>query len=280
MTYRMLIADLDGTVLNSQNEVAPATVAALKRLDEAGCRVVLATGRSYRTALPVVRQIGLDRPVICLNGGLVKDPADHRTLDSTVFASDVARRVAETILARGESAIVCVDGFTRDLDFVLVPGPGTSPDMQKFLDFYADRYHTADLDGAAEAFRGCMEIATVGSEAVLQRVRRAVDSQLDSEVRTLIIYGPNLGLMLFEVFAPGVNKWAAALRLANRWKIPADQMAAVGDDINDLEMVREAGLGIAMANAIDCVRQAADRLAPSNDDNGLAEVVNWLLKSL
>ena len=278
MAYRMLIADLDGTVLNSQNEVTPATVAALKRLDEAGCRVVLATGRSYRTALAVVRQIGLDRPVICLNGALVKHPGDHRTIDSTVFASDVARRVTETILARGESAIVCVDGFTRDLDFVLVPGSNDSPDMQKFLDFYEDRYRTTDLDGAAEAFRECMEIATVGSDAVLQRVRRAVDSQLDSEVRTLIIYGPNLGLKLFEAFAPGVNKWTAALRLATVEGIPPDQIAAVGDDINDLEMVREAGLGIAMANAVDPVRQAADRLAPSNDDNGLVEIVSWLLE--
>lgn len=279
MTYRMLVADLDGTVLNSQNEVTPATVAALRRLDEAGCRVVLATGRSYRTALPVVRAIGLDRPVICLNGGLVKHPSDHRTIDSTVFASDVARRVTETILAQGKSAIVCVDGFTRNLDFVLVPGPHHSPDMQQFLDLYADRYHTTDLDGAAEAFRGCMEIATVAPDAVLQEVRRAVDSQLDFQVRTLIIQAPNLGLKLFEAFAPGVNKWAAALRLADGWKIPADQIAAIGDDVNDLEMIRQAALGMAMANAAECVRQAADRLAPSNDHHGLAEVVDWLLKS-
>ncbi|MBN2582663.1 MAG: HAD family phosphatase [Planctomycetes bacterium] len=279
MKYRMLVADMDGTVLDSRHEVRATTVEALRRIEAAGCRVILATGRNYRTALPVAQRVGLDRPLICLNGGLVKHPRDHSTIETMTFDPATARGVAETLLATGAAAFAFVDGYGEQYDFAYVPCGGPSPDAERFLEFYSGRYVVTDLDGASEAIGRCIEMGTIADAETLRRCGAAVRARFDSQVHQLIIYAPNIDLWLFEAFAAGVNKWAAALRLAERWGIAPDEIAAVGDDINDVEMVRGAALGIAMGNAAECVRNVADRVAPTNDQGGLETVAQWLLES-
>jgi hydroxymethylpyrimidine pyrophosphatase-like HAD family hydrolase len=76
----------------------------------------------------------------------------------------------------------------------------------------------------------------------------------------------------------GVTKWSAIRRLAAEWRIPDEAICAVGDDVNDVPMIRAAGLGVAMGNAQGPVKAAADRIAPAQHEDGLAEVVRWLLE--
>ena len=75
-----------------------------------------------------------------------------------------------------------------------------------------------------------------------------------------------------------MTKWSAVERLAAGWGIATAAICAVGDDVNDIPMIRAAGLGVAMGNAQPAVKAAADRIAPSHDEDGLAEVVAWLLE--
>jgi hydroxymethylpyrimidine pyrophosphatase-like HAD family hydrolase len=81
-----------------------------------------------------------------------------------------------------------------------------------------------------------------------------------------------------EIAPQGVTKWAGVLRLVQAWGIRPDEICAAGDDVNDIPMIAEAGLGIAMGNAQEEVKAAADRIAPSHDENGLVQVVDWLLE--
>jgi Cof subfamily protein (haloacid dehalogenase superfamily) len=277
MKYRMLVADMDGTVLNSRHEAPQGVVDALRRLDAAGCRVVLATGRNYRTALPIAQRIGLDRPLICLNGGLTKHPRDHRTLDALTMPPATARGVAETLLGAGADAFAFVDGYHQDHDFAYIPFGGPSPDAVRFLGAYAGLYLTTDLDGAADVLARCIEVGTIADVETLRRCDDAVRARFDSQVHQMIIHAPNFNMWLFEAFAAEVNKWTAVSRLAGQWGISADAIAAVGDDINDLQMVTHAGLGIAMGNAAESVLAAARRVAPAHDQGGIETVVQWLL---
>ena len=80
-----------------------------------------------------------------------------------------------------------------------------------------------------------------------------------------------------ECFAPGVNKWQGIMQVAGPMGITGSQVVAIGDDINDLEMIRNAGLGVAMGNAIAPIKAAARWQAPSNDECGMAEAINRLL---
>ena len=76
----------------------------------------------------------------------------------------------------------------------------------------------------------------------------------------------------------GVTKWSAVRRLATQWGIADSEICAVGDDVNDIPMIRSAGLGVAMGNAVPEVKVAADRIAPTHDHDGLVEVVGWLFE--
>lgn len=83
--HRLLAIDIDGTLMNSHDELTPATRAALGRAGEAGIHVVLATGRRYSHALPLVEPLGIDVPLVTASGALVKDPIDHSTLYRAEF---------------------------------------------------------------------------------------------------------------------------------------------------------------------------------------------------
>jgi hydroxymethylpyrimidine pyrophosphatase-like HAD family hydrolase len=82
-----------------------------------------------------------------------------------------------------------------------------------------------------------------------------------------------------EIAPAGATKWSGVCRLADEWGIAGDEICAVGDDVNDLPMIRGAGLGVAMANAVPELQAEADRIAPHNDADGLVEVVDWVLAS-
>ena len=91
------------------------------------------------------------------------------------------------------------------------------------------------------------------------------------------IYAPNYGFHVVECFAPQVNKWHGISTLCDRLGIPGAQVVAVGDDVNDVEMIAQAGLGVAMGNAVEAVRAVASRQVPDNNDCGLAVLLEDLL---
>jgi hydroxymethylpyrimidine pyrophosphatase-like HAD family hydrolase len=108
---------------------------------------------------------------------------------------------------------------------------------------------------------------------VSARLSAAFDGRLTHNV----LHAPPYRLSLIEAFAPGVNKWYGIEKLCRWWGIAPARTVAVGDDVNDLDMVRSAGLGVAVANARPAVQAVADRLTASNDACGVAKLIDELL---
>ena len=107
-------------------------------------------------------------------------------------------------------------------------------------------------------------------EAVLQR-------EFPGQLSTHVLRSPRYRGFLVEIMPADVSKWSAVRRLAESWNIDESEICAVGDDVNDLAMIRAAGLGVAMGNAVPEVKAAADRIAPTHDEDGLVQVVEWIL---
>lgn len=277
MSYRMLLADLDGTVLTSRGEVTPGTIEAFRRARAAGWRVILATGRIWRSTQPVVRKIGLAGPVICAGGTLVKDAVTGDTRSAWTMAPEVVRRVAEVVRDAGESVFLHIDAPPGETDAIMIPGPRISAETQRFLGAVPAATQLPGIEAAAGAIGQCLEVSVWAGNDALARCRGAVEAALDGQVRTMIIYAPNEAMTVLNVFAAGVSKWATARRLANEWTIADEEIVAIGDDVNDTEMIREAGLGVAMAGASEAVCAVADRMALGNDSDGVADMVNRLL---
>ena len=109
-------------------------------------------------------------------------------------------------------------------------------------------------------------------------VRGHATAGIAHKLHTHVLHPPHYMGFFIEISPAGVTKWSAVERLARGWGIEDAEICAVGDDVNDIPMIRAAGLGVAMGNALPAVKAAAQRIAPTHDEDGLAEVVEWLLE--
>jgi Cof subfamily protein (haloacid dehalogenase superfamily) len=275
--FRLLAIDIDGTLVNSRDELTPATRAALARASDAGIQVVLATGRRYSRTLHLVEPLAIEVPLVTANGALVKHPRDHRTLYQAEFDQDVLRQSLQVMAERGFDPVLSGDTYLEHFDFFLARERVTCPFLSEYLRLNAGCGRVRpDLVGNPPC--GIFAGFTMGTQDQMRELESLLHRELPNRLTTHMLRSPRYNGYMCEVAPAGVTKWSAVLRLAAEWRIDEASICAVGDDVNDLLMIQAAGLGVAMGNAIPEVKAAADRIAPSQDDDGLVQVVEWLLE--
>ena len=274
--YQLLAIDIDGTLVDREENLSPATREALARAGRAGIRVVLATGRRYSRSLPLVEPLGIDVPLITSSGALIKDPADHSTLFCAQFEPGLLRRILALIARRGHEPVVCADTFAEGFDYYIAHEEVENPELAEYLRLNpgCGRLWPGLLtDPPPGVFTGF----AMGTREEMIELERALEAELPGRLYSHVLRSPRYTGFMCELSPAGVDKWSAILRLAGLWKTPCEAICAVGDDVNDIPMIRAAGLGIAMGNAVTEVKAAAGRIAPSQADDGLVRVVEWLL---
>lgn len=278
LRYQLLALDIDGTLVDRNEVLTPATADALQRAAGAGVRLVLATGRRYSRTVGLCKPLGLEAPVVTASGALVKDPRDHRTLFRADFDRQLLCRLLGLIDRHGYEPVVCGDTFSVGFDFYLKRMTTTKPELAEYLQLNPhDGRHWPELisNPPPEVFHSFV----MGTRDEMLQLEHAIHRDLPGEVQTGVLRSPKYNGFMVELAPAGVTKWAAVCRLADQWGIPHDAICAVGDDVNDLCMIRSAGLGVAMGNAQPVVLSAADRIAPRQDEDGLVQVVEWVLES-
>ncbi|MFM7207425.1 MAG: HAD family hydrolase [Planctomycetaceae bacterium] len=283
---RLLALDIDGTLTDSRHEVPTAARDAVARVLAAGVRVMLATGRRYRDALPVARGLGLDEPLVSASGALVKRPSDHATLFRASFAPGVVEGVVRLVVERGHEPILYSDSYSRGFDFHCRSLAAAAADPEAFgggLPEYLGRNR-----GLADVMPGLHEAPpadvfggfAMGPHAEMAALEAALGRAFPGWLEVHTIKSPRYRDWMCEIAPAGVSKWSGIREVAAGWGIAAAEICAVGDDVNDLPMIREAGLGVAMGNARPEVRAAADVVVGTNDDGGLADVADLVLAAL
>jgi len=274
---RLLAIDIDGTLVNSRDELTEVTRDALVRATEAGIKLVLATGRRYRRALPLVEPLGINAPVVTASGALIKRPLDHVTLYRADLDPELLRRLLGVLDAAGYEAVLYADTFDQGYDFFCAREEVEQPELADFLRLNAGcqrAWPTLMTDPPPDIFAGF----AIGTRDEMLRLHDELQAKLPSRLYTHVLRSPRYLGYMCEIAPSGVTKWSGIQRLAAEWGISAEEICAVGDDVNDIPMITAAGLGVAMGNALDQVKAAADRVAPTHDDNGLATVVEWVMQ--
>jgi Cof subfamily protein (haloacid dehalogenase superfamily) len=274
--YRLLAIDIDGTLVNSRNELTPATQAALARAGKAGIRVVLATGRRYSHALPLVEPLGIDVPLVTASGALVKDPIDHRTLFRAEFEPQTLLDAVALVDRHGFDPVLCADTFAEGFDFYLASKDVRSPELAYYLALNIHRWRICP-DLVQNPPPGIFGGFCVGTLEQMTDLEATLQQTLPGKLHTHVLHPPHYQGFFVEISPADVTKWSAIQRLAKAWGIEDAEICAVGDDVNDIQMIQAAGLGVAMGNAQPSVKAAADRIAPTHDEDGLVEVVRWLV---
>jgi Cof subfamily protein (haloacid dehalogenase superfamily) len=275
---RLLAVDIDGTLVNSSDELTDVTRDALIRATEAGIKLVLATGRRYRRALPLVEPLRINAPVVTASGALIKRPLDHVTLYRADLDPILLRRLLSILDAAGYQAVLYADTFDQGYDFFCVRDQVEQPELADFLRLNAgcESVHPSLMTNPPP---GIFAGFAIGPREEMLRVHDELQAQLPGLLYTHVLRSPRYIGYMCEIAPAGVTKWSGILRLANEWGIAADEICAVGDDVNDIPMITQAGLGVAMGNAVEEVKAAADWIAPTHDQDGLVTVVESLLQN-
>jgi Cof subfamily protein (haloacid dehalogenase superfamily) len=277
--YRILALDVDGTLLDAGSTLRPRTAAAVARAARAGIRPVLCTGRRYRRARPIAEQLGLDAPLVCNSGALVKDPADHGTLWRADFDATLLGAVLELFRAHDQDIVTFTDRAPDEFDFVVARAPTGRPLFDEYVRLNQSHAEVdPDWTGSGRvAAGGHFHLCAIGTRPEMLAFEQVILEQLTGQVQTFVQKSPHYTGTMCEVLRHDASKWSAILHLAERWGIDPAEICAVGDDMNDVPMLRGAGLGVAMGHAPDAVRAAADHVTADHDNDGVALVVDQIL---
>jgi len=274
--YQMLALDVDGTLVTPDDVVAPEVREAIRAAERAGLRVVLATGRSYGETMPIWRQLELSQPfgpMVLIGGALVSEPDTGRTLYQKAMPKATAAAFADALVEAGHSAMAIVDSWRWGVDYYWTTG-GDEVQAQRAwfekMDVRVRRVErlTDDPDMPA-ALRVSAVVAPEAAPALAAELRERFDGQLNVHA----IVAPNYAVMIVEAHAAEANKETALRYVAQGYGISPSRVAAVGDDINDVPMLRWAGLSAAMPHAPRALLAAADLVA----EQGLAAFVHDLI---
>lgn len=274
--YDLLAIDLDGTLLDSQHALPPRNRAALHQAHDAGLRIVLCTGRSFTETRPILAQIGLNLDAaVSVFGALVSDVATGRTLERSAMPPDVAYAVTEWFQRQGFPVLWLTDPEEAGTDGFVVAGPRRHPAVDAWIE--RSPCVVAEVSRLPSGCPAPVRISIIEESAVLEEVSARLSAEFDGRLTHNVLHAPPYRLSLIEAFAPQVNKWYGVEKLCRRWEIRPERTVAIGDDVNDLDMIRRAGLGVAVANARPAVQGVARRLVASNDACGVAELIEALL---
>lgn len=268
--YRILALDVDGTLLDRRGVLLPSTKAAVARAAAAGIRPVLCTGRRYRRAWPIAAELGIDAPIVCNSGSVVKEPSDDRTLWRADLDADLAAAVLGLFAGRGHDVVAFNDRPHDEPDFRI----SRHPTGDRWFDDYVSQ-NLSHAEVAANWTSGpFFHVCAVGPREAMQSLEAVVLDALGDRVRTFVQKSPRYLGTMCEVLRRDAGKWAAVLHVAEQWGVAPEEICAVGDDMNDLPMIEGAGLGVAMGHAPAEVLAAADLVVPDHDNDGVAALIH------
>lgn len=255
---RLIALDLDDTLLSNDLQISPQAKRAIRLAVSRGVAVTLATGRMFASALPFAQELGLDLPLITYQGALVKY-ADGRVVYHRPIPLETARELVDFILPYGYHLNV----YLNDELFM----QEDSPEGQRYAAIAKVPVHLVP------------DLRKIMNTEPTKLVIIAQASQLDGLADDLAVrFGDSINITkskpyFLELAHPQATKGKALATLAESLNIEAHQVMAVGDSPNDLDMIKYAGFGVAMRNAVEEVKKYAHYITSSNDDDGVAEVI-------
>lgn len=277
MHYKLLALDIDGTLLDSVGRLRDRTIQAVLAARKSGIKVCLVSGRRPRSVQRIALPMQLNDPMVCFNGGVVADPITLQPL----HAVTIRRELVDPILKVWHAAAIPAFAYRN------TPTPpdvyyDTHPDwarQQAYIEFEGENVHLVGAlwrDTQWEPLRVFVGACQTVSRRAAELANPLVDN---AELRVLFTRDYD-GTWFYEIYPIQATKANGLRFLGEHFGIKQHEIVAVGDHLNDLDMIEYAGLGVAMGNAQPEVKACADMTIGHHDQDGLALFIEeFLLKS-
>lgn len=264
--YRLVTLDMDGTILASDGSLSQRMTRAIREARARGVVVALATARRWTGAVPIVAELGLQGAMIIYDGAMARTFPGGAVEMRRMLDDGVVQRVVEALAAH-ELQVVTQYGDAQGERLLASASPRHPQWMRSYLERFREQITYLPLDAIAAASSETLRVVSFGPEA---RLRAAFDSLGDAPVGRQIMPEGSYGLSELTVFSPQASKGFGLRWLAKRLGVSMERTLAIGDGVNDISMLREAGMSVAMGNAAQEVQEAARAVTATNDEDGAA----------
>lgn len=275
--YKLIALDLDGTLLNDDRIITNENINMIYGLIDKGYEVIIATGRNYYSAKVITKNINEHLIYICNNGNIVRDAIDDRVISTTFLNSKDSKIILQEGIARKLFPFIHVDYYQEGYDILVYNN----------LDFYKMKpSKESNLISRIKVIEGkdeekldrVLTIVYPGELDLLYDFHFSINDSYPNRFNSHIMEHASQSGALLEIMNPQATKWNALIKYANTLGIEADEIIAIGDNNNDIEMIINAGLGIVMKNGSKLAKEVSDLVSErDNNESGVASELKKIL---
>lgn len=288
--YKLIAIDLDGTLLNSYGQVSEKNREALRKAQEKGVQIVLASGRSTNSVKNIANELGDNNYIICGNGSLVYDLQN----DEIIYDKFIEKKKALQIIKICEENSIYYNVYTENMviakslsNNVLFyhQENANKPDSRKTkINLVENIYdYIQNIENENILKFTISDNSSIIFNSIIKKLREIKNIDVLDVAhmsRKIIKAGTEEVQMAYyytEITSENVDKWNAIKWLAERLDIPNEEVIGIGDNVNDKLMIENSGLGVAMGNSAPYIKEIADRVVASNNDDGVAEIIEEII---
>jgi len=265
--YKLVVSDLDGTLLNSDHEVTEASRKTIEQLKENNIKFAIATGRIYSSASDIANELDLDAPVIACNGAVIYDKKKEQILYDAPISKELCAKIIDVFKKH--------DIYFHFYSFDTVYGERNERLIKQYQEWQEAGTSNSSvkirlMDDARAIIEEDVRIykfGFYGDDEISMKVYKELEA-----IPELELYFSNKNLV--DVMNKEANKGNGVEHLAEFMEVDIADVVTLGDNENDLSMIKVAGLGIAMGNGLDHVKENADYVTDNNDSDGLSKALN------
>lgn len=278
---KLLALDLDGTLLDSSGKIPEANKNAIADAEAKGVLVTICTGRRFRDAIPVALELNLNAPVICHNGTLIKFADTLETVEFSLLPTKTVYEIIKVGKYLGGNALVSCNPNTKGTLLYDTISKENIP-LQKYIEWskrlHGDEaeeaiHHVEKLEEVIET-EDVIHISFSGTCKPMAELAKVLKDELLDNVHILATTYPQLDFTLLDILPQNTSKGSGLAKLAELNDLTAENVMAIGDNFNDVEMLDFAGTGVVMGNALpQLIKNENYQTTLSNDESGVAEAI-------
>lgn len=268
METKLVVLDLDGTLLNDQHEISTETKIYLEKLKSKGIKIVIATGRTYTAAKRYHNELALDTPLISCNGGFIYDPVTEKVIDGHPISKTTVTKIFNILLEHNTffQFYSANKIYSSEIKYLLA-------------DWTEENKHLDERDIInIEIIDDPLKTLMMINESIFKLLAIEEDPDTYKKLMDTLSVIDEIELVssfkgAIDIMEKGITKGMALEFVANYLNIPMNQTLAIGDNNNDAAMLKAAKIGIAMENATNLAKNNANEITDTNINNGVLKAL-------
>lgn len=268
MKYKLVCIDMDGTLLNDDHSISKRNLKAIKAATEKGIKIAITTGRIFGSAKYYSDIIGVKTPVICSNGAYIRERDADKVIARFTLGKENAKKAIEII-----SKYDVITNFNTHYSVI---------SNKELPSNHAYRVMNANLPDELKIQLICCEDLNKAIELYHEDILKCICIDSDTKkidvIKQELLKVPEIEVVSsnvnnFEIMSKGTSKGRAVETLAKIYDIKREEVICIGDNENDLSMIKYAGLGVVMGNAQECIKKEGDYITLTNNEGGVGAAI-------